>query len=70
LSQNLPDGKPAFEMPEGWKLVADQNLKIRSSGTCAKGILIFESSSKKKVFLEINPENCEISIRRDGVINQ
>lgn len=70
FAENLPDGKPAFDMPKGWKLAENQNLKIRSSGTCPKGLLIFESSNKKTVSLEINPENCEILIRQNQITSQ
>ena len=63
LNQTLPDGKPAIELPTGWRLAENQVLRVRAFGSCERGIIKFESSKKTTISLFINSENCEISVQ-------
>ena len=63
LNQTLPDGKPAIELPTGWRLAENQVLRVRAFGSCERGVIKFESSKKTTISLFINSENCEISVQ-------
>lgn len=60
VRQILVDGKPALDLPEGWRLGPQDKLSVYGSGYCTPGRMTFVSKSKQQVAIEIRDQQCAV----------
>jgi prepilin-type N-terminal cleavage/methylation domain-containing protein len=60
LRQTLVDGKVALDLPPGWSLKADSRLTVYGSGYCVAAEVIFQSTQKQQVAVQIRDQQCNV----------
>ena len=58
--QKMVDGKPALDLPLGWKMRAQDKLAVYGSGYCVPATVIFISSDKQQVSVEVKDQQCNV----------
>ena len=58
--QKMVDGKPALDLPQGWKMREQDKLSVFASGYCVPVVVIFTSSSKQQVSVQIKDQQCSV----------
>lgn len=59
-SANLADGRPAINLPQGWRLHENTRLRVRASGYCENAHVDFEGPASP-LRLYIHAPNCEVT---------
>jgi prepilin-type N-terminal cleavage/methylation domain-containing protein len=66
LSQNLVDGKPALDLPIGWKLRTQDRLTVHGSGYCAPSEITFISPQQQLVTIQVRDQQCNVGFTLQG----
>ena len=59
-NQKMVDGKPALDLPQGWKMRKEDNLAVYGSGYCVPAVITFVSSVKQQVSVQIKDQQCNV----------
>lgn len=62
----LADGKPALDLPAGWRLKGDDTLTVNGSGYCVPASITFVSSPPQQVIgqqvvIQVKDQQCNVS---------
>lgn len=60
VGQKMVDGKPALDLPEGWKMREQDKLAVYGSGYCVPAVVTFVSSIKQQVSIQIKDQQCNV----------
>lgn len=65
----LVDGKPAVDLPTGWRIKDDDKLVVNGSGYCTPATITFVSADRQQVVIEVRDQQCNVtfSVRAAGV---
>ena len=74
LRDVLADGKPALDLPTGWRLKSDDKLAVNGSGYCVPSSVTFVASAAQKtngqqVVVQVKDQQCNVTFSvRTGVV--
>jgi prepilin-type N-terminal cleavage/methylation domain-containing protein len=66
LSQSLVDGKPALDLPVGWKLRAQDRLTVSGSGYCTPSEITFITPQQQLVRIQVKDQQCNVGFTLQG----
>ena len=67
-STALVDGKPAVDLPTGWRIKDADKLVVNGSGYCTPATITFVSADRQQVVIEVKDQQCNVtfSVRAAG----
>jgi prepilin-type N-terminal cleavage/methylation domain-containing protein len=65
----LVDGKPALDLPVGWRVKDEDKLVVNGSGYCSPAVITFISADRQQVTIEVKEKQCDVTftLRPAGV---
>ncbi len=65
----MVDGKPALDLPAGWRVKDEDKLIVNGSGYCSPATISFVSADKQQVTIEVKEKQCDVTftVRAAGV---
>ena len=65
----MVDGKPALDLPAGWRVKGEDKLTVNGSGYCSPATISFVSADKQQVTIEVKEKQCDVTftVRAAGV---
>lgn len=68
-STAMVDGKPAVDLPSGWRIKDEDKLTVNGSGYCTPASITFVSADRQQVVIEVKDQQCNVtfSVRAAGV---
>lgn len=68
-STAMVDGKPAVDLPTGWRIKDEDKLVVNGSGYCTPAAITFVSADRQQVVIEVKDQQCNVtfSVRAAGV---
>lgn len=65
----LVDGKPALDLPAGWRVKDEDKLLVNGSGYCSPATINFVSADRQQVTIEVRDKQCDVTftVRAAGV---
>ena len=68
-STAMVDGKPAVDLPSGWRIKDEDKLMVNGSGYCTPASITFVSADRQQVVIEVKDQQCNVtfSVRAAGV---
>ena len=70
----LADGKPALDLPTGWRLKSDDKLAVNGSGYCVPSSVTFvagafQQTNAQQVVIQVKDQQCNVTFSvRTGVV--
>ena len=61
VSEVLVDGKPALDLPAGWRVKGEDKLLVNGSGYCSPATITFVSADRQQVTIEIKEKQCDVT---------
>ena len=61
VRQMLVDGKPALDLPAGWRIKDEDKLIVNGSGYCSPASITFISADKQLVIIEVKDLQCNVT---------
>jgi prepilin-type N-terminal cleavage/methylation domain-containing protein len=66
LNQSLVDGKPALDLPVGWKLRTQDHLTVHGSGYCVPSEITFVTPQQQLVTIQVKDQQCNVGFTLQG----
>ena len=61
VSEVLVDGKPALDLPAGWRVKGEDKLLVNGSGYCSPATITFVSADRQQVTIEVKEKQCDVT---------